>query len=342
MKKQGYCALACFVMIACNHNNASSEDGDETPTEQDTGADSDADGDSDSDSDGDSDGDSDTDADGDSDGDSDGDGDLDVDADGDADGDGDADTDGDTDGDADGDADTDGDGDSDGDGDADTESDTESEKDTPTDTAGTGETAPETDTGTAEPETEPPSETDTVLFVPDEPECETHEECQIVNDCCNCLAIPADEAPPECTLPECFAPSCTAHGVDSLEAVCMTGRCTLLLSCDAGEVTCNMAPPECPDGTVPAVADACWTGSCIKPERCSKVTDCDACLTGQACVETMGFSNAGAHCTTIPDSCQGKPTCDCMAASVCITYYGLCMGAEDPDDTDNLIVCAAI
>lgn len=340
MKLQVYYLLAAFLWLACNRDSAKSDnDSGETPTEQSNASESDADGDGDSDSDNDGDSDTDNDTDGDSDGDADGEGDMDVDADGDSDADGD--TDGDTDGHGDGDADTDGDADADSDEDVDTDadSDTESGEEPPSETS--DETDEETDTGTSEPETDTSSETETVVYGPDEPECERHDECKVVDDCCSCMAIPVGKDPPLCTMPECFAPSCTVHGVDNLDALCVAGRCTLLLSCDANAVTCKMMPPECPDGTVPAVLDSCWTGSCLQPECCSRVTDCDDCLKGQACVVTMGFSNAGPHCTTMPEACHGKETCDCMSASVCIDRYGLCLDSEDPDDTDNEIDCVA-
>ena len=36
-----------------------------------------------------------------------------------------------------------------------------------------------------------------------------------------------------------------------------------------GEVACDAMPPSCPDGTVPGIADLCWTGFCIPVEACA-------------------------------------------------------------------------
>ena len=345
MKKQSCLMVVCILLTGCaDSGSASSEDGGESSTEQSTAADADADGDGDADSDGDSDSDGDTDTDGDGDGDTDGDGDSDgdTDADGDADADGDSDGDADTDGDADGDADTDtdtdGDSDSDGDADGDADADTDGDGDTDEETESTGDTNQDTDSGTVS-DTDVDTNTDTGWDSDLRPasECESDEDCQLVDDCCNCLAIPTEAEAPECTFEECIATKCEVHRVEKLAAVCKAGRCTYSLSCDASRVSCEMGTPECSEeGTVPAVDGTCWTGSCVRNEQCSDVTDCAHCLSGQQCVVNEGLSREVYHCVSVPEECKDRVDCSCMVENVCTGIYPLCSDREDK------IYCAAI
>ena len=50
-------------------------------------------------------------------------------------------------------------------------------------------------------------------------ECNSAEQCVVVNDCCTCDVVLVGEEPP-CGLPECLAPTCDANGFTP-EAACL-------------------------------------------------------------------------------------------------------------------------
>ena len=49
--------------------------------------------------------------------------------------------------------------------------------------------------------------------------------------------------------------------------VCKAGACIFMMNACPGEVACDEAKPQCPQGLVPVVVDACW--GCGFPETCS-------------------------------------------------------------------------
>ena len=51
-----------------------------------------------------------------------------------------------------------------------------------------------------------------------------------------------------------------------------------------GEALCDGLMPDCPDGTLPGIADSCWTGYCIPLEACEPAPSCDAVGSEGACI----------------------------------------------------------
>jgi hypothetical protein len=87
-----------------------------------------------------------------------------------------------------------------------------------------------------------------------------------------------------------------------------------------GEVFCDAAPPECPEGTTPGIANNCYTGECIPlelceepppppPAACEELATEDECYGRADCTATY----VGVNCT-----CQGGGAdcrCDSPGAS---------------------------
>jgi len=158
------------------------------------------------------------------------------------------------------------------------------------------------------------------------PMCESHDECVLVDDCCNCTAIHQSEEPPPCDIDACLQSTCSAMGVTMPAAVCDAGSCAVVpQSCDDSLVTCESLPPKCPPNSVPGV-DAntmCWTGFCVPVELCEVVPACDFCEEGEACVEYLA-QLPQIMCVPIPEACGGVPTCDCMGAVACQDPFTVC------------------
>ncbi|MBK9071314.1 MAG: hypothetical protein IPL79_09975 [Myxococcales bacterium] len=51
-----------------------------------------------------------------------------------------------------------------------------------------------------------------------------------------------------------------------------------------GDVSCDGPPGDCPDGTLPGIADGCWTGYCIPLAACEPPPSCDAVASEVACI----------------------------------------------------------
>ncbi len=157
------------------------------------------------------------------------------------------------------------------------------------------------------------------------PQCTTDaSKCQLVNDCCNCLAIGPGEPAPTCNIPECFVDTCTGLGLQNpVNAQCAAGQCVAGFVCDTSKALCNSLPPNCPAGTVPTVSGACW-GGCVAPTECLSVDSCDACKGGLVCVQDETMLGPVYHCVAAPPECSGAATCACMGASVCAGTYHVC------------------
>jgi hypothetical protein len=142
-------------------------------------------------------------------------------------------------------------------------------------------------------------------------ECDSVDQCVLVNDCCTCDVVPVGEEPP-CDLPECFAPVCDANGIVPQPA-CLVGTCTAQLSCEPSQITCEIEPPPpCEGGLVRSVQNSCY-GPCVQPNLCEGLSvPCSAssCGEGFACMTTQSGSRS--RCLPLPATCGGSPSCDCM------------------------------
>jgi len=93
-------------------------------------------------------------------------------------------------------------------------------------------------------------------------------------------------------------------------------------SCD-GAVTCNTAPPQCPEGQVAGEANGCWSGMCediatcdVKPpcslnqheDNCRADTTCGASYTGIGCTKPDG---SACHAGDTGCTCQSYEFASC-------------------------------
>lgn len=154
--------------------------------------------------------------------------------------------------------------------------------------------------------------------------CATDRDCKIINDCCSCDAVNVDEES-TCGGMECLAPVCGAAEPD---AVCEAGMCTIEWDCNEAFVTCDVLPPECPDGLLPAIVDGCYTNQCVAAEECNVVPDCSWCLRDQACVATESQLGPFYSCVPMPEDCGGVATCECLP-DACNPELELCMTTDD-------------
>lgn len=166
---------------------------------------------------------------------------------------------------------------------------------------------------------------------PIEAECTVRTDCQLVNDCCDCMGLPADVAPTPCPQ-QCIQPMCSAVGLNRVKSECEVGRCVLNASCNPTGVICEMAPPVCPPGEAPAVVGTCW-GGCIPTTECSEVSDCSACTgPNDTCVAEETQTGRVYHCVEAPASCTD---CACLGPSVCLEPFDTCTDIEP-----GLIACS--
>lgn len=163
--------------------------------------------------------------------------------------------------------------------------------------------------------------------------CEAASDCTVVEDCCSCLAILQGTEAPNCDLQECLQSACGALGVSNPVAQCELGSCELApLPCNPLEVACDALPPVCPDGMLPSIDGACWSGLCVPAELCDVVSDCSDCPEDEACVQFVSHAPV-TRCTPIPPACEGVPSCGCMGADVCEAPFDIC------NDIDGAISC---
>ena len=57
--------------------------------------------------------------------------------------------------------------------------------------------------------------------------CKADGDCALLNDCCNCMAVPKGAKTYSCPITSCFVPTCTAKGFASAKAGCVSSRCRL-------------------------------------------------------------------------------------------------------------------
>jgi len=153
------------------------------------------------------------------------------------------------------------------------------------------------------------------------PECTQDADCKVVNDCCNCLGIPANDPAPPCPIQNCFVPTCTAMGNSNAVAKCVAGQCIPNFICDA-PVVCAQPPPPCAAGQVPSITNGCW-GACVPTEECLTVPKCTQCTGTQTCVEYVTQLGPQFHCVPTPAVCPTEE-CACMADAVCQGSFNLC------------------
>jgi hypothetical protein len=165
-------------------------------------------------------------------------------------------------------------------------------------------------------------------------ECTRASDCVLQDDCCSCAAGPKANPGATCTL-ACLVSQCGSRGISAADVACAAGRCVLARSCDPKRVTCAVASPACPVGSLAAVAGNCYTGSCLPVAQCSDVGTCVPCTAaGLGCVrEDVMLNGPTFHCVTVPPACSGAPTCQCL---------GVCVGGLqclDPASTTPTCVC---
>jgi len=161
--------------------------------------------------------------------------------------------------------------------------------------------------------------------------CIDETQCMLIDDCCTCAAVHVDGPVEECEL-DCKTTMCESLGIPDIGVVCdPEGACMLEpRNCADGVVSCDMATPRCPEGTLPEVTEQgdCWTGACIPVEACDGVPSCEWCGEDEVCVEELTQLGSLFSCQPRPDDCGGVPTCACVPEA-CEEPFGLCGEAED-------------
>lgn len=150
-------------------------------------------------------------------------------------------------------------------------------------------------------------------------ECKSDADCELLNSCCYCLAVPTGKVtPPYCEPTPCFADQCSVLGVQ--QARCIAGQCTKARDCDGSKVACEMMKPQCPEGQTASVSGSCW-GECIPVTDCAKVDTCFDCTGGSICVVNDAWQSSH-HCVNPPAGCsQG---CACLKDKACIQGFDAC------------------
>jgi hypothetical protein len=151
-------------------------------------------------------------------------------------------------------------------------------------------------------------------------ECVTDDDCELLSDCCNCIAAPKGKVKlPYCEPTPCFADQCSAAEIK--QARCIAGQCIKALDCDGSKVLCNGLPPPCEGGEVPSVDEGCW-GPCVPAVQCASVANCSDCPGGTSCVVNEAFTSS-AHCVNVPAGCA--PDCSCLGKAVCTGGFNVCI-----------------
>jgi hypothetical protein len=155
-------------------------------------------------------------------------------------------------------------------------------------------------------------------------ECETASDCQMVSDCCTCAAEPKSKLLPVCQS-VCVTDQCTSKQIAPSEVACEFGRCVIARSCNLAEVSCEVAQPVCPVGTIPSVQGNCF-GPCLPPTECSSVTSCSDCANLAVCVRNEAQLQTYG-CVVPAQSCQSGSYCSCLGA--CMSPFNACMEAPE-------------
>lgn len=157
--------------------------------------------------------------------------------------------------------------------------------------------------------------------------CTSDDDCVLFDDCCSCQALHVDDAPPPSCPMECKATACMGYGITGVH--CEQGSCELdELSCDPLQVACDALPPECQEGFLPSVGNACWTGDCVPAEVCDVVPDCAACPEDEVCIPLVAKGPFGFICSPIAPECAGTPSCACLP-EVCPETFSACIDGAD-------------
>lgn len=161
--------------------------------------------------------------------------------------------------------------------------------------------------------------------------CVTDDDCVLVENCCDCQAIHVDDEPPPACPMECKATACMGIGVSGVH--CEQGSCELdEVSCNPLQVACDALPPECDEGFLPSVGDACWTGNCVPAEVCDVVPDCALCPEDEVCIPLVAKGPAGFFCSPIAPGCAGTPSCACLPEVCPEETFSACIdGVDGPE-----------
>lgn len=155
-------------------------------------------------------------------------------------------------------------------------------------------------------------------------ECQTAADCQLVSDCCRCEAEPKRKADAPVCEQLCVIDQCGSKQIEPDEVACVFGRCVIDRSCDRSRVTCKLAEPVCPEGSVPSVEGSCY-GPCLPATECSSVTGCDDCTEPAVCVRNEAqLLTYG--CVLPPQGCNKGSYCSCLGA--CVAPFGACGESE--------------
>jgi hypothetical protein len=140
-------------------------------------------------------------------------------------------------------------------------------------------------------------------------ECETADDCMMMDDCCGCRAASKTTPGSSCLLPCLGGNACEEAGIGLDELECVAGRCVIDRSCNVSQALCSGPLPTCPDGLVPSLINNCY-GACLPPTQCRDVFDCSDC--GDAhCVESQAWLTT-ITCVPRVSGCGPGNLCSCL------------------------------
>jgi len=123
--------------------------------------------------------------------------------------------------------------------------------------------------------------------------CTQNEDCTVVNNCCDCLAIDRWTVPERCVTPPCVSLVCSTFGFVAPKAVCIEGHCHLA----------EGNPDHCQsvDDCV-VYQDCCYcmaVPKTVKPGKCPGDCVHDACA-----ASGLGLVNGKAQSTCFKGECK--------------------------------------
>jgi hypothetical protein len=190
--------------------------------------------------------------------------------------------------------------------------------------------------------------------------CVTTGTCQPIEPNNGCYSDDECPAGTQCNAAEVCLPPPGCEPGDICDAVCY-GECVPASCDDAPVPACDMLPPTCTDGTIPAVQNGCY--ECVDPETCEPPSDecqIDECgpelgMPSYQCADGTIGGNTG-RCIRGDDNqcgweiidcepcqeedCEPTLTCanvDCLPGYTCEMVYPPC--AADSEDCDPVPVC---